>query len=56
MLKEPTRYKLREQEGGALVTIRVENGGESGNTTHPTQLNLRQREPFDGKMGSIHGS
>ena len=31
-----------------------ENGGESGNTTHTTQVTPKQREPLDGKMGFIH--
>jgi hypothetical protein len=56
MDKEPTRYKLREQEGDALAIIWVENGGEGGNTMHPTQPNPRQHEPLDGKVGFIHGS
>ena len=38
------------------MTIGVENGGASGNITHPNQLNPRRCEALDGKMGSIHGS
>ena len=38
------------------MTIEVENEGESGDTTHTTLLNPKQREPLDGRMGSIHGS
>ena len=53
MNKEATSYKLREQRA---VTIGVENGGENGTTAHRTQLNPRQHEPLDGRMGSIHGS
>ena len=45
---EATRYNMREQG--------VENGGEGDDTTQPTQLNHRQCEPLDGRMGSIHGS
>ena len=39
-----------------MATIGQENGGESGNTSHPTQLNPKKCEPLDGKMGSIYGS
>ena len=30
------------------------NGGESGDTTHPTHLNPRRCEPLDGRLGFIH--
>ena len=53
MYEEATRYNLREQE---VATKGVENGGESDDTTHPTQLNPRECEPLDGRMGSIHDS
>jgi hypothetical protein len=33
--------KVREQE---VATKGVENGGESGNITHPTQLHSKRRE------------
>ena len=51
-LKMAIRCKLIKR----VMTIGVENGGESGDTTHLTSLNPRQRGPLDGKMGSIHGS
>ena len=37
-----------------MVTIRVENGEESGDTIQPTQPNPRQGEPLDGRIGSAH--
>ena len=37
-----------------VATIGAENGGESGKTTHPTQLNPRWPEPLDARMSSIH--
>ena len=43
-------------ESKRMETSGVENGGESGNTTHPTQLILGQCEPLDGRMGFIHGA
>jgi hypothetical protein len=43
---------LREQDGGSLATMGVENEGESGDTTHPTQLNPRRHEPLELQGGS----
>ena len=48
-------YKVQVESN--RVAIRgVETRGESVNTTIPTQLNPRQHEPLDGRIGSIHNS
>ena len=53
MTKVATRHKLREQDSDALAAMGVEDGGESSDTTHPTQLKLGQQESLELKGGSF---